>query len=156
MMLKGRPEEARIKGFRLNPYLCLTEWGIPTIYPTTRKTNPAISPDGKRVALGIWRSGAPGGVWLMDADGKNLTQLTNTAVSRVLPGWLSNDEVAYITYRQDEALFTSTNLKTGVERTIISLTPDMDFTRPSPDGKQLAYNSSQSGAIEARNFSTSV
>jgi Tol biopolymer transport system component/DNA-binding winged helix-turn-helix (wHTH) protein len=112
-----------------------------------RKTNPAISPDGKRIALGIWRSGAPGGVWLMDADGKNLAQLTNTAVSRVLPGWLSNDEVAYITYRQDDALFSSINLKTGVERTILPLTPDMDFMRPSPDGKQLAYNSSKSGTI---------
>jgi Tol biopolymer transport system component/DNA-binding winged helix-turn-helix (wHTH) protein len=112
-----------------------------------RKTNPAISPDGKRIALGIWRSGAPGGVWLMDADGKNLAQLTNTAVSRVLPGWLSNDEVAYITYRQDDALFSSINLKTGVERAILPLTPDMDFMRPSPDGKQLAYNSSKSGTI---------
>jgi Tol biopolymer transport system component/DNA-binding winged helix-turn-helix (wHTH) protein len=113
-----------------------------------RKTNPSISPDGQRIALGVWRSGAPGGVWLMDKDGKNLAQLTNASVSNVLPGWLSNDEVAYITYRQDDvAVFSSTNLKTGVERAILPLTLDMDFTRPSPDGKQLAYNSSKSGTI---------
>jgi Tol biopolymer transport system component/DNA-binding winged helix-turn-helix (wHTH) protein len=112
-----------------------------------RKTNPAISPDGKKIALGVWRTGVPGSVWLMDADGKNPSQLTTGASSSATANWLSDDEVAYVTYRDDEAMLFSTNLKTGVERQLLPLTRDMDFMRLSPDGKQLAYNSSNSGTI---------
>jgi Tol biopolymer transport system component len=64
-----------------------------------------------------------------------------------MPGWLSDDEVAYITYRQDSGTFSSTNLKTGVERSLLPLAPDMDFTRLAPDGKQLVYNSGKTGTI---------
>lgn len=112
-----------------------------------RKTNPIISPDGKKVALGVWHAGEPGNVWLMDADGKNLMQLTTASYGTVMPSFLSNDEVAYLTYRDDKAAMASTNLKTGVERPMLALTPDMDFARLSPDGKQLAYNSGKSGTI---------
>jgi Tol biopolymer transport system component/DNA-binding winged helix-turn-helix (wHTH) protein len=114
---------------------------------SVRKTNPIFSPDGKKIAMGIFRSGMPGSVWLMDADGKNLSQLTTASSSSVMPAWMSSDEVAYITYRQDNAMFSSTNLKTGVERTLLPFTTDMDFTRLSPDGKQIAYNSGKSGII---------
>lgn len=114
---------------------------------SARKTNPVVSPDGKRVAVGIFRSGTPGSVWLMDVDGKNLSQLTTASSSSTQPGWLSSDEVAYITYQEDSAMYSSTNLKTGVERTLLSLTPGMDFARLSPDGKHLAYNSGISGTI---------
>jgi TolB protein len=112
-----------------------------------RKTNPAISPNGKKIALGVWRTGVPGSVWLMDADGKNPKQLTTSTSSSGLPNWLSDDEVAYVTYRDDEAMLFSTNLKTGVERQLLPVAPDMDFMRLSPDGKQLAYNSGKSGTI---------
>ncbi len=121
---------------------------VPLLQDTSvRKTNPVFAPDGKKVALGIFRSGTPGSVWLMDSDGKNLAQLTTSSFSSTLPSWLSNDEVAYITYRQDDATFSLTNLKTGVERPLLALAPDMDFTRLSPDGKQLVYNSGKSGII---------
>ena len=114
---------------------------------SVRKTNPIFSPDGKKVALGIFRSGTPGSVWLMDTDGKNLSQLTTTTSSSSMPGWLSSDEVSYITYRQDDAAYSTTNLKTGIERTLLPIAPDMDFMRLSPDGKQLAYNSGKGGII---------
>jgi len=112
-----------------------------------RKTNPSISPDGKRIALGVWRVGAPGSVLLMDADVRNQSQLTTSTSTKSLPHWLSNDEIAYITYQGDEAIISAVNLKTGVERPMLTLAPDMDFSRLSPDGKQLAYNSSKSGTI---------
>jgi Tol biopolymer transport system component len=86
-------------------------------------------------------------VWLIDADGKNPAQLTTGASSSAMPNWLSNDEVAYVIYRDDKAMFFSTNLKTGVERALMPATIDMDFMRLSPDGKQLVYNSSISGTI---------
>src|ERR1051326_2485289 len=94
-----------------------------------------------------WRSGAPASIWLMDADGKNPTQLTTGGRSSGLPSWLSNDELACLVYLDDATTITSTNLRTGVERTLFSLTPDMDFPRIAPDGRQLAYNSGKSGTI---------
>ena len=112
-----------------------------------RKTNPTISPDGKKIALGVWRAGSPGSVWLMDADGKNMSQLTTASLSSGMPSWLSNDEVAYVTYRQDSGIFSSTNLKTGTERPLLPLATDVDFAHLSRDGKQLAYNSGKTGTI---------
>ncbi|HKC65279.1 MAG TPA: DPP IV N-terminal domain-containing protein [Pyrinomonadaceae bacterium] len=114
---------------------------------SVRKTNPTVSPDGKKIAFSVWRSGAPVSIWLMDADGKNPAQLTTGGRSSGLPTWLSNDELAYLVYQDDSATIISTNLKTGVERPLFSLTPDMDFPRLAPDGRQLAYNSGKSGTI---------
>jgi Tol biopolymer transport system component/DNA-binding winged helix-turn-helix (wHTH) protein len=113
-----------------------------------RKTNPAISPDGQKVAFYVWRSGMPGSVWLMDADGKNPSPLSAVASGTGTPGWLSSNEVTYLTYQQDDvATLSSTNLKTGIQRPLFQLKADMDFTRLSPDGKQFAYNSRASGTI---------
>jgi Tol biopolymer transport system component/DNA-binding winged helix-turn-helix (wHTH) protein len=114
---------------------------------SARKTNPSISPDGKRIALGVWRVGVPGSVLLMDADGRNQTQVATTNSTKSLPHWLSNDEVTFVTYKERDALLSAINLKTGVERQLATLAPDIDFSRVSPDGKQLAYNSSKSGTI---------
>jgi Tol biopolymer transport system component/DNA-binding winged helix-turn-helix (wHTH) protein len=112
-----------------------------------RKTNPAISPDGRKVAFYVWRSGTPGSVWLMGVDGKNPSPLSTVANGTGTPGWLSSDEVTYLTYQEDVATLSSTNLKTGVQRPLFQLKSDMDFTRLSPDSKQLAYNSRASGTI---------
>lgn len=39
-------------------------------------TEPAVSPDGRRIAITSCRSGDPD-LWLVDLDGRNLVQLTN-------------------------------------------------------------------------------
>lgn len=39
-------------------------------------TEPAVSPDGRRIAFTSCRSGDPD-LWLVDVDGRNLLQLTN-------------------------------------------------------------------------------
>ncbi|PYS51674.1 MAG: hypothetical protein DMF68_03590 [Acidobacteria bacterium] len=114
---------------------------------SARKTNPSISPDGRKIAFSLWRYGAPLSIWLMDADGKNPAQLTTGGRSIGLPAWVSNDELAYLVYQDDTTTINSINLKTGVERTLFTLTPDMDFPRLAPDGRQLAYNSGKSGTI---------
>lgn len=114
---------------------------------SARKSNPSISPDGKRIALGVWRVGVPGSVVLMDADGRNQSSLTTTNSTKSSPHWLSNDEISFVTFRETDATLSAINLKSGVERQLMVLASDIDFSRVSPDGKQLAYNSSKSGTI---------
>lgn len=115
---------------------------------SVRKTNPAISPDGSKIGIGVWRSGGPPLVWLIDADGKNPGPLSTSGVGSTLPGWLSNDEISYQTLRQGAPnTIEAKNLKSGVERVLFTPTPDMDFYRLSPDGNQIAFNSNKGGTI---------
>ncbi len=37
---------------------------------------PVVSPDGKKIAFGLFRVGPGGDIWMVDADGKNPTQMT--------------------------------------------------------------------------------
>lgn len=111
-----------------------------------RKTNPSFSPDGRRIAFGVWRPGAPINVWLMDSDGRNLTQLTSDPAGSGLPVWVAGgDEVAFVSTRGGSARLWSKNLASGEERPIFQLGAGMDFPRLSPDGQHVAFNSRQQG-----------
>jgi TolB protein len=114
-----------------------------------RKTNPSFSPDGKRIAFGVWRSGTDVKVWLMNADGKNAAPLTTASMGSGSPGWISNDEVVYVAHYRDRQTLSVFNLATGIERTLCPLDDDMDFIRVSPNGGEFAYNSTKSGTINA-------
>src|SRR5262249_55511297 len=50
-----------------------------------RKVNPAISPDGKRILFDVFSSDQDGGIWMLDADGKNSHLLLQSCVQ---PRWL--------------------------------------------------------------------
>ncbi|HYY59494.1 MAG TPA: winged helix-turn-helix domain-containing protein [Pyrinomonadaceae bacterium] len=113
-----------------------------------RKSNPIFSPDGKRIALTIWSAGSPVNVWLIDADGKNPVQLTTDPGGSTLPSWLrDNDQIVYVSDREGRGALVSLNLKSRIEQPIFEFEGKMSFIRLSPDGKQIAYNSRQSGNI---------
>lgn len=122
---------------------------VPLMQDTTRrKSNPAFSPDGQKIAVAVWRAGMPVNVWLVDADGKNGRQLTIDQSGSNQPNWMrSNDEIAYTTYRQGRRLIMSLNLKSGIEQPLYEFEEDVSFTRLSPDATQVAYNSRKSGTI---------
>ena len=107
-----------------------------------RKTNPSFSPDGRRIAFGVWRLGTPTNVWLMDADGRNAAPLTAEQSGVALPGWMPDGErVTFVSTRQGGQKIWMKDLGSGEERPVYDLDAAMSFHRFSPDGRRLAYNS---------------
>jgi Tol biopolymer transport system component/predicted Ser/Thr protein kinase len=111
-----------------------------------RNSYPVISSDGRRIAYYVVRVGSSADIWMMDADGKNQTQLTTDLAEDFRPSWFPDSEqVAFISNRQGKDQMWAINIKSGRERLLLN--PDQDFTFPqiSPDGKQIVFNSKKSG-----------
>ena len=116
-----------------------------------RKTSHGFSPDGRRIGYNVWRMGAEGEVWVMDADGKNARQMTIAPAAFV--GWLpGGDRLATIDKSHDDRRLWAVELESG-RRTPLSDRPiETGLGRLSPDGKVLAVNSRQSGTINVWTF----
>lgn len=112
-----------------------------------RKSNPAFSPDGKRVAYQKFTIGGNHDIWLMDADGKNQTQLTTDPDGDVFPNWLpQGDKVIYLPERPGQQKeVRAIDIQTGREEHLLNINRDISFPALSPDGKLLAFNSLQDG-----------
>jgi TolB protein len=112
-----------------------------------RKIFPAFSPDGKRVAFQSWNVGGVSYIWLVDADGRNATQITTEQAHA--PSWFPDGErMAFLTSRQKSAQVWTSNLNTGQEKLLLAFGDDeVQYMRLSPDGKQIVFNSKKSGTI---------
>ncbi len=63
--------------------------------------NPSWSPDGKRIAFNSYRNGH-NNIYVMDADGKNLTQLTKGKGPDYDPSWGPDGRIAFTSERDGE------------------------------------------------------
>jgi serine/threonine protein kinase/tricorn protease-like protein len=122
----------------------------PFLPDTSLRTNlPRFSSDGRRVALNRWRPGMSADIWVADADGKNLTQVTNNPATDSQASWLpGGDKLAFLSSRNNNhlALWT-TSLTTGKEEPLLDLGEGIEFATVSPDGTQVAYNFTQNGVV---------
>jgi Tol biopolymer transport system component len=119
---------------------------------TSFRTNLArFSPDGKRIALTRWRAGSSADIWVADADGKNLTQLTNNVTTDSQASWFPDgDKLSFLSDREkpgEEFAVWTVSIATGKEEKLFELGKGSQFAVLSPDGTQVAYNSSQNGVI---------
>jgi Tol biopolymer transport system component len=115
---------------------------------TYRRLVPAFSPDGQKIAYDMIRIGTNGDVWVMDADGKNPTQLTTDPAVHNWPTWFpEGDRIAYSSINQGKRTMRAINLQTGQDQLLFELDQNMELPRLSPDGKQFAFNSNKSGTI---------
>jgi Tol biopolymer transport system component len=133
----------------------------PALEPFTRDTSTRhnlahFSPDGRRIAFNRWRVGTSADIWIADADGKNLVQLTSNPATDSMPSWFpEGDKIAFLSDRNnDHLVLWSITLATGREEPLLDLGQGVEFAVLSPDGKQVAFNSTKSGTINV--WTTSI
>jgi hypothetical protein len=114
----------------------LTPWG------TEQYETPCFSPDGSRIAVGLWRQGGYRDIRLLDPSGSLLEEITHDRAIDVGPAWSADGNYLYFSsdrsgifniYAYERAakkLFAVTNVLGG------AFSPS-----PSPDGKTLAFAS---------------
>ena len=126
--------------------------GPPTIFASdtsSRNTLPRFSPDGRKIALNRWRRTTGNHIWIGDADGKNLTQITNTPGGEAQASWLpGGDKVAFLSEGSDKHLMLWTvSIVTGKQEPLVDLGKGIQYATLSPDGNRVAYNFIQNGVI---------
>ena len=102
-------------------------------------TDPAFSPDGKRIAWVAQRDDVKGDIWIMNVYGEDKTQLTERDASESAPAWSADGKVIYFTTRPGDggpARIDAIELS-GRKRTVV-VTAAWD-PAPSPDGEMLVY-----------------
>jgi Tol biopolymer transport system component/predicted Ser/Thr protein kinase len=136
-----------------------------------RVSNPIFSPDGKRIAYSVNRTGLGNTIWLMDSDGRNQTQLAhgpantsnqanasggsprNPGGFSSWPSWFPNgDRIAFFSQRQGRNMLLSIPVNGGKESVLIDTDQDITAPRMSPDGKQVIFNSTRAGTANLWSF----
>jgi Tol biopolymer transport system component len=114
---------------------------------TFRKSSPSFSPDGKRIAYQKFVVGEYHDIWLIDADGKNQTQLTTDKGSELFASWFpQGDRIAFLYNEQNQApSLRSIDIQTGREDSLLYLKRDIGYPHLAPDGKTFAFNSTENG-----------
>ncbi len=124
----------------------------PTILtdPVYSSQDPMFSWDEKKIAFWSKKSGT-WNIWVMDEDGKNMTQLThddNPEIFNGLPRWSpDNKKIVFISDREGDLDIFIMNAD-GSD--VVNITEDdngKDDSFPvfSPDGRQIAFHSFRSG-----------
>lgn len=110
-----------------------------------------FSPDGQKLAITRWRPGTSADIWVADADGRNLTQLTNNPATDSQASWFPDSRrIAFLSDRgNDDRYFAlwAISLATGREERLLDMGPGAQFVALSPDGNQIAFNLVQNGII---------
>lgn len=107
-----------------------------------RKTTPAVSPDGSRIAFAMGNSESNLDIWLVNIDGSNFIQLTSDAAYEDHPAW-SPDGTKIVFRRANPApvtsLFVMNSDGTNVQQLSAPGFTDADPTW-SPDGSRIAFD----------------
>ncbi len=119
---------------------------VPVTRETGRNSRPAVSHDGRRIALNRWRPGANQDIWIVNADGGDAVQRTTDAADDDYPNWFQGDRrLAFTSLRRGHRSLFTLDLQTGREEALADFGPGYDGMRVSPDGTKVAAHSSRGG-----------
>jgi Tol biopolymer transport system component len=124
--------------------------GNPTPLTETRRSYfvPRLSPDGKRLAVGIRASTTDSDIWIIDLERDVLSRLTSDG-SSFFPVWTPDGRrVVFTSRREGEAgLFWRPADGSGPEERLTASTEPQYPHSFSPDGRLLAFDNSLPGDI---------
>jgi eukaryotic-like serine/threonine-protein kinase len=119
------------------------------ISSTRLDQQPRYSPDGKKIAFGSTRSGAPE-IWIADADGSNPALLTSFGGPLIGPTGWSPDSQRLVFHARPEGqadIFTIP-ANGGVPKRLTTDASDDVGASYSRDGRWIYFGSSRSGRLE--------
>jgi dipeptidyl aminopeptidase/acylaminoacyl peptidase len=113
----------------------------------TREGAPAWSPDGKQIAYYSEVGGQPADLFLMDADGRNVRQLTRTPEAEGYPAWSPDGrQIAFESHTPDGNFDVYVMNADGSNVRRLTREPRRDVGPAwSPDGLKLAFMSDRDG-----------
>lgn len=100
----------------------------------------AVSPDGRRIAMAIWRPGGQQDIYLMSRDGGELVQITSDAAQDCDPTWTPDGR--HILFSSDpDGIYNiySADTQTGEIRRVTNVLSGAFFPAVSPDGARLLF-----------------
>lgn len=101
-------------------------------------TEPAWSPDGRRVAFTSYRDGNAE-IYVMDADGSQVRRLTQHALSDNAPVWTPDGRIVFRSMRSRWANFYVMDADGGSLRQLTDTALDKGAPMLSPDGRWIAF-----------------
>ena len=108
----------------------------PTPRPVTSGSLPVVSPDGSRIAFTSNRTGAPD-LFVIDADGNNKRQLTNTPEVEGNLAWSADGKILFSVFKDEISRLYAID-PDGKNQRELAKVPGRAPTL-SPDGKRLVY-----------------
>jgi TolB protein len=107
---------------------------------------PAVSPDGRRVAMILSKGGSPD-VYVANADGTNLKRLTSTKGDESSPCWSPDGQRICFASREGSWAQLYTISADGGPMTRLTTTEASRTTEPdwSPDGKTIVFTAQMGG-----------
>jgi TolB protein len=108
--------------------------------------SPAVSPDGRRLAMILSKSGSPD-LWVSDLDGGDLKQLTKTKEDESSPCWSPDGRTICFASRQSgkPALYTISADGGAMQRLPTSGISNPSEPDWSPDGKYIVFTANMGG-----------
>ena len=108
--------------------------------------SPSVSPDGRRVAMILSKSGSPD-LWVCDIDGNGLKQLTTTKEDESSPCWSPDSQTICFASRDSGKSRLYTMPASGGRMQPLSISGVSNLSEPdwSPDGKFLIFTANMGG-----------